>query len=128
MRRKILLHKLKKCRMHADTATASTISTHKRVERLMGNRFELTVVTDDEAAAQQSLADAVAEIKRIEKLLTTFSEDSQTAAINAAAGIHPVKVDKEVFDLIERANRISAITQGAFDLSYGSIDKRFWNF
>ena len=114
--------------MHADTATASTIGIHKRVERLMGNRFELTVITDDEAAAQQSLDNAVTEIKRIETLLTTFSDDSQTAAINAAAGIHPVKVDKEVFDLIERANRISAITQGAFDLSYGSIDKRFWNF
>jgi thiamine biosynthesis lipoprotein len=98
------------------------------VERLMGNRFELTVVSPDETAAQQSLNKAIAEIKRIEKLLTTFSDDSQTAAINAAAGLHPVKVDHEVYDLIERANRISAITQGAFDLSYGSLDKRFWNF
>lgn len=94
----------------------------------MGNRFELTVVSHDEAAAQQSLDKAIAEIKRIEKLLTTFRDDSQTAAINAAAGLHPVKVDREVYDLIERANRISAITQGAFDLSYGSLDKRFWNF
>jgi thiamine biosynthesis lipoprotein len=42
--------------------------------------------------------------------------------------LHPVKVDREVYDLIARSLRISVITQGAFDISYGSIDKRFWNF
>ena len=39
-----------------------------------------------------------------------------------------MKVDKEVYALIERAQRISKLTQGAFDLSYGSLDKSFWNF
>lgn len=94
----------------------------------MGNRFELTVVIHDEKSAQISIDKAIAEIKRIENLLTTFSNDSQTARINQAAGTHPVKVDKEVFDLIARSLRISSITQGAFDISYGSLDKRFWNF
>jgi thiamine biosynthesis lipoprotein len=39
-----------------------------------------------------------------------------------------VAVSKEVFDIIERSIRISNITQGAFDITYGSIDKRLWNF
>ena len=30
--------------------------------------------------------------------------------------------------LISRANKISAITDGAFDITYGSIDKSLWNF
>lgn len=34
----------------------------------------------------------------------------------------------EVFNLIERSIGISRITQGAFDISYGSIDKSLWNF
>ena len=34
----------------------------------------------------------------------------------------------KVFKLIERSKRISNITQGAFDITYGSIDKRLWNF
>ena len=93
----------------------------------MGNRFELTVVCADEKLAHVSLAKAIAEISRIEKLLTTFSSTSQTAMINEAAGIRPVQVDKEVFDLVKRSVRISTITQGAFDISYGSIDKRLWN-
>lgn len=101
---------------------------NKRVLRLMGNRFEITVVSDDETWAETCIDDAVKEISRIEKLLTTFNEESQTAAINRNAGIRPVKVDREVFDLIQRALKISFLTQGAFDITYGSIDKRFWNF
>lgn len=94
----------------------------------MGNRFEFSLVAKNQTFAEECFEAAVTEVKRLEVLLTTFSETSQTAQVNAMAGIAPVKVDQEVFDLIARANRISELTQGAFDISYGSIDKRFWNF
>ncbi|MGV3657296.1 MAG: FAD:protein FMN transferase, partial [Chitinophagaceae bacterium] len=110
------------------TDTVEKRPVFKRVEKLMGNRFEFTIVTNRADSAAEKLDAAVAEVGRIEKLLTTFSEESQTAAINAAAGLHSVKVDKEVVQLVQRAARISQLTQGAFDLSYGSLDKRFWNF
>ena len=101
---------------------------HRKVLRLMGNRFEITVVNENILWANERIDAAITEIQRIERLLTTFSEDSQTNQINQQAGINPVQVDAEVFALIERSLRISEITQGAFDISYGSIDKRFWNF
>lgn len=101
---------------------------HHKTLRLMGNRFTITVVDDDAQWANKQIDEAIAEVSRIEKLLTTFSNDSQTNQINENAGIEPVKVDKEVFDIIQRSLRISALTDGAFDISYGSIDKRFWNF
>lgn len=100
----------------------------KRGLLLMGNHFEISVVSDDEAWAEERIDMAIAEIRRIEKILTTFKDDSETALINNNAGIQPVKVSEEVFRLIERSKRISHITQGAFDISYGSIDKRLWNF
>ncbi len=96
--------------------------------KLMGNHFEITVVGDSESWANEKIALAVNEIKRIEKLLTTFSEDSDTNLINNNAGIIPVRVSEEIILLIERALRISSITQGAFDISYGSVDKSLWNF
>ncbi|MFY7908884.1 MAG: FAD:protein FMN transferase [Emticicia sp.] len=101
---------------------------HHKTLRLMGNRFTITVVDDDAQWAEQQIDGAIAEVSRIEKLLTTFSSDSQTNQINENAGIRPVSVDKEVFDIIQRSLRISALTDGAFDITYGSIDKRFWNF
>jgi thiamine biosynthesis lipoprotein len=94
----------------------------------MGNRFELSAVCTDEQWANQQIDAGIAEIQRIERLLTTFSDDSETNAINNNAGIAPVMVSMETFDLIQRAIRISEVTQGAFDISYGSIDKRLWNF
>lgn len=100
----------------------------KRPQKLMGNAFEITVVSDDEKTANCHIDAAIEEIRRIEKLLTTFSEESQTNLINKNAGIEPVKVDWEIFDLIERSLRISKITDGYFDISYGGIDKSFWNF
>ncbi|HEX4877945.1 MAG TPA: FAD:protein FMN transferase [Chitinophagaceae bacterium] len=101
---------------------------YKRVLKLMGNRFEISVIDSSEQKAQLHIDAAVSEISRIEKLLTTFSDSSQTNLINKNAGISPVKVDKEVFDLISRSKRISSLTQGAFDITYGSVDKSLWNF
>ena len=100
----------------------------RKVLKLMGNRFEITVVADNEKEGLAKIDDAVAEISRIEKLLTTFNESSQTKLINRNAGIAPVKVDREVFDIIHRSKRISDVTQGAFDITYGSVDKKLWNF
>jgi thiamine biosynthesis lipoprotein len=100
----------------------------KRECKLMGNRFELSVVTGNEFLGNLVIDKGVAEIQRIENLLTTFSDDSETNRVNLQAGIMPVEVSRETFDLIQRSIRISGITQGAFDITYGSIDKRLWNF
>jgi thiamine biosynthesis lipoprotein len=106
--------------------TQSAIHHHSEI--LMGNRFEFSIVSEDKKWAHHQINIAVNEIKRIESLLTTFKEDSQTNQINKFAGTQPVKVDKEVFDLIARSIKISELTQGAFDITYGSIDKKLWNF
>lgn len=94
----------------------------------MGNQFTFTVVEENELAAESHLDDAMAEVNRIENLLSTYKPDSQTNLINEQAGKAPVVVDQEVYQLIERSIAISKITQGAFDITYGSLDKSLWNF
>ena len=101
---------------------------YTRELKLMGNRFALTAVAHTEEWAQAMIDEGVREIQRIEKVLTTFNDDSETNLVNENAGIQPVKVSSEVFNIIERSIRISSITQGAFDITYGSIDKTLWNF
>lgn len=101
---------------------------HQKSLRLMGNSFALTVVEENAEIAEEHIDAAIDEIKRIEALLTTFSENSQTNLVNQQAGISPVQVNKEVFQLVQRSIRISELTQGSFDISYGSIDKSLWNF
>lgn len=103
-------------------------SVFTRAMKLMGNRFEISVVDTDEGSANEYIDAAVEEIGRIEKLLTTFSDDSETNLINKNAGIKPVQVSRETFGLIQRSIKISQVTQGAFDITYGSVDKSLWNF
>ncbi len=94
----------------------------------MGNQFELTTVHESLEVCKQAVEIGILEVRRIEALLTTFSEDSITALINKNAGVSPIQVPAEVFYLIERCQRISNLTQGAFDITYGSVDKKYWNF
>lgn len=96
--------------------------------KLMGNNFTFTVVAPSQTEGKEYIDAAINEIRRIEALLTTYNNNSQTSLINNNAGIKPVKVDKEVYDLIARSIAISNITQGAFDITYGGIDKSLWNF
>jgi thiamine biosynthesis lipoprotein len=91
----------------------------------MGSAFEFVLLTDDDG--EELLDAAIAEVKRIEYLLTEFSETSQTALLNKNAGIKPVAVDREVYDIIKRSKQISAITQGAFDITSGLL-KKMYNF
>ncbi|MEX0291339.1 MAG: FAD:protein FMN transferase [Flavobacteriaceae bacterium] len=101
--------------------------TVRRALSLMGSPFEITVVAQNEEIGYINIEEAAAEIKRIEKLISSWDSESETSKINKNAGIRPVKVSLELFKLIERSVQISEITYGAFDISYASLDK-LWRF
>lgn len=101
--------------------------TVQKVLKLMGTRFEITVVAPNEEIGYINIDEAVSEIQRIEKIISSWDESSETSLINKNAGIKPVKVSPELFGLIERSIRISVLTDGAFDISYASMDQ-IWKF
>nr|WP_315147175.1 FAD:protein FMN transferase [uncultured Flavobacterium sp.] len=101
--------------------------THKRKLSMLGSPFEMTVVARDTIQGNLFIDLGVAEVKRIENLISDWIPTTQISQVNKNAGIKPVKVDKEVFDLVERAIKVSQITSGAFDISYASMD-RIWKF
>ncbi len=101
--------------------------TVKRTMKLMGTRFEITVVAPNEDIGYINIDEAVSEIKRIEKIISSWDPESETSMINRYAGIKPVEVSRELFGLLERAKKISEITDGAFDVSYASMDQ-IWRF
>lgn len=94
---------------------------------LMGSRFDITVVAEDSVQGNKYIDLAIYEIKRLENLISSWDRKSQTATIINNAGIKPVKVDIELFNLIERSIAISKLTDGAFDITYASMDK-IWKF
>lgn len=100
---------------------------YKRTLKLMGSRFDVTVVANNKSKGDEYIDIAIAEITRIEKLISSWDENSQTSEVNRKAGIQAVKIDLELFQLIERAIGISKLTDGAFDISYASMD-HIWKF
>nr|WP_235841616.1 FAD:protein FMN transferase [Confluentibacter sediminis] len=100
---------------------------YTRTLKLMGSRFDMTVVANNEEEGNDFIDMAVNEISRIEKLISSWDANSQTSEINRNAGKKPVVVDEELFQLIERCIKISKLTDGAFDISYASMDK-VWHF
>lgn len=101
-------------------------SFHRNL-KLMGSGFQITVVVKDSTKADKAINLAINEISRIEKLISSWDPNSETSLINKNAGIKPVKVSLELYGLIERAIGLSGLTDGAFDISYASMDK-IWKF
>lgn len=99
----------------------------KKKQSLLGSPFEITVVAKDSVQGNLFSDLAIAEVKRIENLISDWIPTSQISKVNQNAGVVPVKVDKEVYDLVDRATKISKLTSGAFDISYASMD-RIWKF
>ena len=97
------------------------------VEKLMGSAFELIIRDSDQTRAEALLMQGRDEIKRLENLLTEFDKSSFTSLINENAGIKPVQVNVEVYQLIQRCIGLSNLTQGAFDITVGPL-KKLYNF
>ena len=100
---------------------------YKQKTYLMGSDFEITVVAKTQLEADKQIAIAINEISRIEALISSWKPTSETSNINKNAGASPVQVSEELFSLIQRALQISNLTDGAFDISYASMDK-LWKY
>jgi len=93
----------------------------------MGGRFDISIVAKDSLTAEQNINEVITEITRIENLISDWKPDSQVSQVNQNAGIKPIKVDREVFELAQRALKLSEITNGGFDVSFAAMD-RIWKF
>lgn len=94
---------------------------------LMGSVFDISVVAKDSVQANAAIDLGVEEISRIENLISEWRPETQISQVNKNAGIKPVRVDKEVFDLTKRAIAYSKMTDGAFDISIAAMDK-LWRY
>ncbi|MBN8642733.1 MAG: FAD:protein FMN transferase [Flavobacteriales bacterium] len=100
---------------------------HKKKLSMLGSPFEITVIAKDTIEGNYFADLAVAEVKRIENQISDWIPTTQISEINKNAGKKAIKVDDEVFELVQRAIKISKLTNGAFDISYASMDK-IWKF
>ena len=109
------------------TAQGNELISVQRNMELMGSNFEFTVVVPSHEIGYINIEEAASEVKRIEDMISSWNPDSETSLVNAHAGISPVKVSEELFNLISRSIQISEMTEGAFDITQGPLND-LWKF
>ncbi len=93
----------------------------------MATRFELVLPGKVTPGLQAAAEEALDEIERIEGQLSYYRPTSEICALNREAGVRPVRVNLEVFRLLQLAVQLSAQTLGAFDITVAPL-LRIWGF
>ena len=93
----------------------------QRTEAIMGTRCYVELWADDPEKGNDAIDAVMAELRRIDNLMSHYKPESELSQINQYANQRPVQVDKELFDLIKLSTHFSQITEGAFDITYASV-------
>ncbi|MBC8324119.1 MAG: FAD:protein FMN transferase [Verrucomicrobia subdivision 3 bacterium] len=93
----------------------------------MATRFEVALHGAPEATLRAAAEEALAEITRLEAMLSLYRPTSEIAHLNQRAAYEPVRVSAEVFALLERCVELNQQTQGAFDITLAPL-MRCWRF
>lgn len=85
-----------------------------KIRYLMNTFFEIEVLCERYSSIIEI---AFGEIKRLERLLSRFQNESEISLVNCAAGNSPIKVSDETLNLIKSSLKFSSITDGGFNIT-----------
>ncbi|MBF0566278.1 MAG: FAD:protein FMN transferase [Nitrospirae bacterium] len=100
---------------------------YKKSRVAMDTLVTLTVVAESPRAADDAMEAGMAEVDYLDHLLSIFNENSEVTLINRNAGIKPVKVSMDTFNVIKRSIEVAGDSDGAFDPSIGPLST-LWDF
>jgi len=105
--------------LHPPSSQSSNLFKYQQVA--MGTIIEITLIGDDEEAANKAVLQAFQEIKRIETLMSPWLDSSDVTRINRSAGKAWLKVSPETMEVIKKAQEISELSEGGFDITIGPL-------
>jgi len=107
-------------------ALGGRVEASRATRPLMGTQVDIVAEGSDGPLLRQAIGRAYAEMQRLEALMSRYQPQSVVSRIHLAAGITPVAVPPEVMAVLQSAQRVSAMSQGAFDVTVGAF--KSWNF
>jgi thiamine biosynthesis lipoprotein len=93
----------------------------------MATTFEIFIIHEDERYARQAAIAAFNQVDRLENELSRFLENSDVTRINGLPANQPLRLGLDMFECLKMAKRIYAETNGAFDITIGSLLKCWRN-
>lgn len=104
-------------------ALASSVDAdwYSDTQAIMGTEVSLTFWHQDKDLAARALADSMAEMRRIDRQLSPYKEDSELSKINRLAAQQPQRLSKELLFLVDKSLYFSRLSDGAFDITFASL-------
>jgi thiamine biosynthesis lipoprotein len=92
-----------------------------RSEAIMGTRCAVELWSEDKAKGEAAISSVFDDMKRIDRLMSTWKEDTEISLVNREGSKRPVKISRELFRLLQVSVQYSELTHGAFDITYASV-------
>jgi thiamine biosynthesis lipoprotein len=99
----------------------SKSKTMQKTESIMGTEVTITVVARSYEEGETAIEAGMAELRRLDAMMSLYKDDSEITRVNLAAGKSPVKVSPEMIEVVEHAAEISKLSGGAFDVTIGPL-------
>jgi thiamine biosynthesis lipoprotein len=88
---------------------------------IMGTRCDVELWADDRAKGEAAISAVFDELRRIDNEFSTYKPESEVSRVNADAAKAPLRISRELFDLIQTSIDYSNLTRGTFDITYASV-------
>jgi len=92
-----------------------------REEAIMGTRCAVELWATDRDAGNAAIEAVLADMRRVDALMSTYKPDSEISRVNDNAAKEPVPVTAELFGLLQTSLQYSGLSKGAFDITYASV-------
>lgn len=102
-------------------SSCSKTKTFQKTEVIMGTTVSITIVQDNAVDAESAIDSAMAELRRLDAMMSDYKETSEVSGVNRAAGKTPVHVSPEMIEIVEAAVIASRISDGAFDVTIAPL-------
>lgn len=103
------------------SCSQGTENLYERSFYSMGSTVELKFYSPSEELFHRVVDACVERTKEIDRLFSNYRDDSVLAEVNRNAGVGPVSVPGEFLRLVRTSIRYSELTEGAFDITIGSL-------
>jgi thiamine biosynthesis lipoprotein len=102
-------------------AGCSRPKTVQKTETIMGTQVTITVVAGSFEEAEAAIEAGMAELRRLDAMMSLYKDGSEITQVNRAAGKNPVKVSPEMIEIVEAAAEVSKLSGGVFDVTVGPL-------
>ena len=88
---------------------------------VMGTKARVELWAESAEFAHQMQQKVEADMRRIDMSMSPYKEQSDLSLINRQAFTHAVKTTPEIYSIIKTSLKYSAMTEGAFDITFSSV-------